>query len=260
MTKVFLSAGHGGKDAGATAYGLKEKDIVLNIMLSCRDELKRHGVTVVTSRTKDENDPVEEEVREANRSGASVAVSFHANAGRGDGSETYYFTNDSKGKKLAQLCEAETKKIGQNSRGIKSGNGLWWIRKTNMTAVLCECAFVDNNKDNDIIDTVAEQRKFGIAYAKAILKYLNISYSESKPKPTLKPSSKSFLIKVDTVAKGDVLNIREKPSPSSKITGKLQYNDPNKYTIIATEKHGSETWGKLKSGLGWINLRYTKRV
>ena len=27
MAKVFLSAGHGGSDPGAVAYGLKEKDI-----------------------------------------------------------------------------------------------------------------------------------------------------------------------------------------------------------------------------------------
>ena len=193
MAKVFLSAGHGGKDPGAVANGLKEKDVVLDIMLACRDELKRNGVTVYTSRTRDENDPVEEEVKEANRSGAEVSVSFHANAGRGDGSETYYYSSDKKGKRLAELCEAETKKIGQNSRGVKSGNGLWWIRKTNMTAVLCECAFVDNKKDKSIIDTKEERRKFGVAYAKAILKYLDVEYSKPTPKPTTpKPSSKYY--------------------------------------------------------------------
>ena len=58
MAKVFLSAGHGGSDPGAVAYGMKEKDINLQIMLACHNELIRHGVTVVCSRTKDENDPV----------------------------------------------------------------------------------------------------------------------------------------------------------------------------------------------------------
>lgn len=170
MAKVFLSAGHGGSDPGATAYGLKEKTINLNIMLACRDELKRHGVKVYTSRTKDENDPVGEEVREANKSSADVAVSFHTNAGKGDGSESYYYATSEKGKKLAQYCEEETKKIGQNSRGVKTKN-LAFTRGTKMVAVLCECAFIDNDKDNDIIDTVAEQKAFGVAYAKAILRY-----------------------------------------------------------------------------------------
>lgn len=259
MSDVFLSAGHGGSDPGATAYGLKEKDINLNIMLACRDELKRHGVSVTCSRTKDENDPVTDEVKEVNKSGAKVAVSFHTNAGKGDGSESYYFKGSSDGKKLAELCEKYTKQIGQNSRGAKATTSLWFIRGTKMTAVLCECAFIDHNTDNNIIDTVAEQKKFGVQYAKAILEYLGIKY-QSGSSSSSSSSSSSFLIKVSGVSKGDVLNIRASASASAKITGKLAYNDPNKYTIVQTKKVGTETWGKLKSGIGWINLRYTKRV
>ena len=183
---VFLSAGHGGSDPGAVAYGLKEKTINLNVLLACKDELERHGVKVICSRTKDENDPVADEVKEANKSGAKIAVSFHANAGGGDGSETYYYTTSKDGKKLAELCEKHTKAIGQNSRGIKSGNHLYSVNSTSMVAVLCECAFVDNDKDNDIIDTVAEQKKFGVAYAKAILEYFGIKYKEEKPKTLYK--------------------------------------------------------------------------
>lgn len=259
MVKVFTSAGHGGSDPGTTAYGLKEKNINLNIMLACRDELKRHGVDVVTSRIKDENDPVNEEVREANASGAKLAVSFHTNAGKGDGSETYYFSTSSDGKRLAQLCEKHTKAIGQNSRGIKNGDHLWFVKGTKMVAVLCECAFIDNDKDNDIIDTVAEQRKFGIAYAKAILEYLGISYKPNTNNPSSSVKT-NFLINVANVNKGDKLNVRKEPNPSSDITMKLDHDDPNDYTIIETKKVGTETWGKLKSKVGWINLRYTKRV
>jgi N-acetylmuramoyl-L-alanine amidase len=176
MTKVFLSAGHGGSDPGAVANGLKEKDINLQILLACKAELERHGVTVICSRTNDSNDPVKEETKEANASGAVIAVAFHTNAGGGNGSETFYFSTSTKGKKLAALCEKYAKEIGQNNRGIKTGDRLYFIKNTKMTAVLCECAFVDNNSDKTIIDTVAEQKKFGIAYAKAILEYLGIKY------------------------------------------------------------------------------------
>ena len=116
MAKVFLSAGHGGNDPGASAYGLVEKTINLNIMLACRNVLMAHNITVVCSRTTDENDPVQQEVREANASGADLAVSFHTNAGKGDGSESYYYPNSAQGKKLAELCEKHVKQIGQNSR------------------------------------------------------------------------------------------------------------------------------------------------
>ena len=184
MAKVFLSAGHGGSDPGACAYGLKEKDINLNTLLACNEVLIRHGVTTVLSRTKDENDPVGQEVKEANASGADLAVSFHANAGGGDGFEAYYWPSSAKGKKLAQLGEKYVKVLGQNSRGLKSGNHLYFVKNTKMTAVLFESFFVDNDKDNDIGDTVAEQRAFGVAYAKAILEYLGISYNDSQtPQP-----------------------------------------------------------------------------
>lgn len=182
MTKVFLSAGHGGNDPGAVAYGMKEKDINLNIMLACNEVLIRHGITTVLSRTKDENDPVSQEVVEANASGANIAASFHTNAGGGDGSESLYYSNSSKGKKLAELCEKQVKAIGQNSRGIKKRDNLHFLKATKMPAVLCECAFIDNNKDNNIIDTVVEQKKFGVAYAKAILEYLGITYKEEPTK------------------------------------------------------------------------------
>lgn len=179
MTKVFLSAGHGGSDPGAVAYGMKEKDINLIIMLACNEVLVKHGITTTMSRIKDENDPVAQEVKEANASGASLAISFHTNAGGGDGSETLYHSSSDKGKKLANLCEKYVKVIGQNSRGIKERNGLHFLNSTKMTAVLCECAFIDNDKDNDVIDTIKEQKAFGIAYAKAILEYLGIEYKET---------------------------------------------------------------------------------
>lgn len=184
MAKVFLSAGHGGSDPGAVGYGMKEKDINLNILIACNEVLVKHGVTTVLSRTKDENDPVGEEVKEANASGADVAVSFHTNAGGGDGSESLYHSSSANGKKLAQLCEKYTKAIGQNSRGVKERDGLYFLNSTKMVAVLCECAFIDNDTDNNIIDTEKEQKAFGVAYAKAILEYLGIEYKETTAKQT----------------------------------------------------------------------------
>ena len=181
MVKVFLSAGHGGSDAGAIANGLYEKTVNLNTLLACKEELERHGVTVVCSRTKDNNDPVSEEVKEANASGADVAVSFHANAGGGDGFEAFYFDSSAKGKKLAGLCEKYVKTLGQNSRGLKTGNHLYFIKKTAMTAVLVESFFLDNAKDKCIGDTVAEHVAFGVVYAKEILDYFGITYKENKP-------------------------------------------------------------------------------
>ena len=183
MAKVFLSAGHGGSDPGAVGNGLKEKDINLQALLACKEILEKHGVEVVASRTKDENDPVGQEVKEANASKADIAVSFHANAGGGDGFEAFYHTKNNDGKRLAQLGEKYVKTLGQNSRGIKSGNHLYFVKNCDMTAVLFESFFLDS-ADAKIGDTLAEQRAFGVAYANAILEFLGISYGETNKKPT----------------------------------------------------------------------------
>ena len=82
----------------------------------------------------------------------------------------------------------EIKAIGQNSRGAKikknsSGNDYFgFIRLTNAPAVIVECAFVDNAKDIQIIDTATEQKAMGVAIAKGILKTLGITYKEEKEK------------------------------------------------------------------------------
>ena len=63
--KVFIGVGHGGSDSGAVGY-IVEKEANLVMALACRDYLVAHGVEVRMSRTKDEEDPINEEVRECN--------------------------------------------------------------------------------------------------------------------------------------------------------------------------------------------------
>lgn len=200
MKGVFLSFGHGGSDPGAVAFGRKEKDLNLAIGLACRDELVRHGVPVKTSRTKDENDDLKEEIRECNACDPELAVSIHNNAGKGDGAEAFHHHGGGKGKTLAENILAEIVAIGQNSRGAKikknsAGKDYFgFIRETKAPAVIVECAFVDNATDIQIIDTDAECKAMGIAIAKGILKSLNIAWIE--PKPVEQPSGKLYRCQV----------------------------------------------------------------
>lgn len=71
-----------------------------------------------------------------------------------------------------------------------------------------------------------------------------------KTKNTKTDVFKNFLVKVTA----NSLNIRNKPSTSGKIVGKI--TDKGIYTIVDV----SGTWGKLKSGVGWISLNYTQRI
>lgn len=204
MKKVFISAGHGGSDPGAVANGFKEKDLNLEIALACGDYLKANGVDVKLSRTKDENDDINQEAAESNAFGPDYTVSIHNNAGGGDGIEAWYQV-DGSSRALAENILVEVVKIGQNSRGAKTranSNGTdyyGFIRQTNAPAVIVECAFVDNAADMKIIDTAAERKTMGIAIAKGILRTLGIA---EKPAATVKPSTTT-----STVKKGETVSI-----------------------------------------------------
>ena len=190
--KVFLGVGHGGNDPGTVANGLKEKDVNLTMALACRDELERHGITVLMSRYKDENDALTEEIKECNAFAPNLAVDIHNNAGGGDGFEVFCHHKGGTSKALAQNINNEVIKIGQNSRGVKtrlnaSGNDYYgFIRQTTAPAVIVEGAFLDNKTDVQIIDTEAEQKAFGVAYAKGILATLGIAYNEAPKSNTAK--------------------------------------------------------------------------
>ena len=196
MNRVFIGVGHGGKDPGAVANGLQEKDINLVMALEMAKVLSQYGVEVGLSRTVDEADPLQEELAEAKAFAPDLAVEIHNNAGGGDGFEVYVQTGAyaAGSRKLAQLIEAQVKQIGQNSRGIKTrlmatGQDYFgWLRLNLCPAVLCEGAFLDS-PDHEVIDSEAGQQAFGQAYAKAVLDYLGIPYQIAKPTPDTKTIS-----------------------------------------------------------------------
>ena len=149
------------------------------------------------SRTKDEADPLAEEIKECNAFNPDYAVEIHNNAGGGDGVEIFHTLKGGKGKTLAQNILNEVIAIGQNSRGLKTkknsaGQDYYgWIRQTKAPACLIECAFVDNKKDIAIINTATEQKKMGIAIAKGILKTLGIAWKTEVVKTTTATTIKS---------------------------------------------------------------------
>lgn len=203
MAKVFIGVGHGGADSGAFANGVKEKDLNLPIALACNEVLARHGVITLMSRTTDENDTLNEEIRECNAFSPDLAIDIHNNAGGGDGAETFYHYLGGASKTLAENVLAEIVAIGQNSRGAKIKKGsdgrdyYGFIRETYAPAVIVECAFVDNAADLAIIDTEAERKVMGTAIAKGILKTLGIAYAEpAVEKPAETESGKLYRVQV----------------------------------------------------------------
>lgn len=90
---VVLDAGHGGHDTGASAFGVREKDVTLGIARRLgRLVEERLGVRVVYTRQADRFVELHERGRVANASCGKLFVSIHANAAASNahGTETYF--------------------------------------------------------------------------------------------------------------------------------------------------------------------------
>lgn len=95
LDTVVVDPGHGGRDPGAVAHGLQEKDVVLEVAHKLGDYIEnRLDIEVIYTRTGDQFVPLEERGHFANRVGGDLFISLHANAApaapSARGTETYF--------------------------------------------------------------------------------------------------------------------------------------------------------------------------
>lgn len=212
MPKVFIGVGHGGKDGGAAAAGLVERDVNLIMATACMTTLQAAGVSVRMSRTTNtETDTVSQEVAECRSYKPDVAIEIHNNAGGGDGFEVFTnYTADSL--QLAEYIQREVLALGQNSRGLKYNGSLAWTKQSGYPVVLCEGFFLDNAKDRAQFDTAAEQQALGVAYAKAILKYLGVPLPTSAEHFTLLLDAEPVTVIGQKINGSYYIKLRELPN------------------------------------------------
>lgn len=94
VRKIVIDPGHGGKDPGAMAFGIKEKDIALKIAKKVASFLKEKSrYEVVLTRNRDVFLPLEERTAIANANKCDLFISIHTNAHADrskSGIETYF--------------------------------------------------------------------------------------------------------------------------------------------------------------------------
>jgi len=94
VSRIVIDAGHGGHDPGAKGKGVTEAELVLDVALRLEKLLhKVPGVEVILTRRTDEFIPLPERTAIANREGADLFLSIHANASpnpQARGIETYF--------------------------------------------------------------------------------------------------------------------------------------------------------------------------
>jgi len=112
VRRIVLDPGHGGKDPGASAFGMHEKDIVLQVAKKLAVKLQKElGCEVILTRSEDVFLSLEERTAIANTNSADLFISLHLNAhpsARVYGFETYYLnlTSDPDAIRVAALENA----------------------------------------------------------------------------------------------------------------------------------------------------------
>ncbi len=121
ISRIVIDPGHGGHDPGTRAHGTSEAAVVLDIALRLERLLKKEaGLDVVLTRRSDVFIPLEQRTAIANREGADLFLSIHANASRNAsarGIETYYLS-------FASSPEAETVAARENATSDRAMHNL----------------------------------------------------------------------------------------------------------------------------------------
>ena len=266
---IGLDAGHGLKTAGKQTYNGKFKEWELNnkVVKYIVEYLEDYDVDFVFTDGFEgaTDEALTQRYNAYIKAGVKVFVSIHHNAyksklGTHTGVEVFVDKNfTQQDMKLATCIYPRlVKNTGLKGRGIKKENWLV-INQNKIPAILCEGGFMDSSIDYPVITSEKGQRAYAKAVSDGLIEYLNL-----KKKKVVKKTFKPYLVKVDKVKKGDVLNVRKKPDAKSKVQIKLAYNDHNKYTIIDEKVVDGQKWGLMKAGEKnkdrWINLYFTKKV
>ncbi len=176
---VIIDPGHGGPDPGAIGIrGIRETDVVLDVSKRVKQLLSEKGVRVRLTRKSEIDLDLPPRVSFANRTGADIFVSIHANASQGkkrniNGLETFYYRGW-RGRLLAKRIQKHILRVspGSPDRGVKQGR-FYVIKNTRMPAVLVEIGFLTGRLDARRLEQSLHRKRIAFAIAKGILEYLS---------------------------------------------------------------------------------------
>ena len=165
--KICVDPGHGGSDPGAVGQGLQEKAINLDIGLRARSLMQLDAATVVMTRTTDVYVTLQGRCDIANNAAADRFECTHCNAydGTANGTETFCYSGGSGNSyDLRNKINPEmVSHMGTYNRGLKTED-FYVLIHTNMPAILCEVAFIDNAGDAAKLGNATYRQEAARAY------------------------------------------------------------------------------------------------
>lgn len=265
MLKIAIDAGHGyntpGKRCMKKLDPNQTREWSLNDRIADKLEALLRSYDCEVLRTDDTTGKTDVSLdnrsKKANDWGADIFISIHHNAGilggSGGGIVVFYYSSNvaraTQAKALYNTLVGLTGLRGNRSNGVVKKNYAV-LRKTKAPAFLIECGFMDSKTDVPVILSEAHADKT----AKALLSFLISTWGLTKLSGVTDnvPIDNSFKVRIAV----DSLNYRSGPGTDYAVKGTVVKGGV--YTIVET----SGSWGKLKSGAGWINIssKYVTRL
>ena len=188
---IVIDAGHGLPDGGATANGIIESEVNLQIAKQLEDMLLDLGYETVMTRSDEKNiadadkqnsisqikkTDLTNRVNIINESGADFCISIHLNKYESSkywGWQTFYSEGSVEGKKIAELIQSS---IGdtiekENKRQALKISNIKIVDKTNIPVVIVECGFISNYDEALLLQDEAYQEKLVNGICNGIEKY-----------------------------------------------------------------------------------------
>ncbi len=175
--KIIIDAGHGPATPGKRTPDGRMREFHFNAAVAelVKKQLSTEEHNVLFSHRPDKDVPLFERTRFANRSGADLFVSIHANAsGEGfnaaEGIESFIYPGASiKTRKIGELLQQSlVMATGRKNRGLKTAD-FAVLRDTAMPAVLVECGFMTHRTEAALLQTTEYRKRCAHAICFAVL-------------------------------------------------------------------------------------------
>jgi len=188
---IMIDAGHGAADSGKVGInGALEKDINLAVAGMLKEYLEQYDIRVVMSRTTDaplyqETDrnkklsDMKARIRMMEENQVQYLISIHQNSYSQEsvkGAQVFYYADSPEGEKLAQaIQDGFDYALGtENTRKIKGNRDYYLLVHSPAVAVICECGFLSNASEAQLLITEEYQKKLAVSIGTGILNYLGI--------------------------------------------------------------------------------------
>ena len=154
---IALVIGHA-KGTGARGNGLEEHDVACVIARHLFTALKEQGHTVhvLDFPDKGNTEDLNATIKAANADGYNFGISLHCDCAHDQpnarGAHVCFYPGSVQGSRLAAcIAEPLSRLLPGRANTVQSRPGLTILKKTRMPWVLCECGFISNTEDVDVM-------------------------------------------------------------------------------------------------------------